>query len=210
MQIRRLTLAGYMAFTKAVTLQFPSRGIVLVTGANGTGKSTLADAVSSALWGKAIRPTPPWNETGGIVQLETDELSVRRSNTKTKTQLSWRLLEGANEAYDTASKAQEALNPHLPITRELWQRTHVFRSFDLGALSRTSDAERKRLLESMLGISDMDTAHAAAKEQVRATQAQISKLVMTMNNVRGQIENGETTVQTLIAEAQQDRTTYQN
>lgn len=180
MRIRKLTVAGFMSFKEPATIEFPETGVVLLTGENGCGKSSIAESVSVALWGEGIRPTTLWRaNSGGSILLSLDGIDVSRIRTKSgKASLVWT----ESPTFDTVTKAQTALDEILPITRAIWQRTHVFRSFDIGAISRADDASRKRLFEKLLSIDGFDDALAACRKDIADVRNRVNLSVVDAAN----------------------------
>ncbi len=154
------------------TVDIPEAGIVLVTGQNGAGKSTLVEAVSMAIWGKGLRGRwVPWRAgVKGFVQIEHGGLNVTRKWSGSTKQLTWSI-DGTDVVnYDTQTKAQEALEA-IAGTHEAWRRTSVFSASDAQHFTTATDAERKELLEELLGLSWFDRALAAARTDLRQARA---------------------------------------
>ena len=169
----KLGLRGFMRHAK-LDVELPDRGVILVTGKNGSGKSTLIEAVSYGLWGRTLRGTEPWPEGGGEMDLEVDACLVSRAcNASGRKTMHWSLRAGDEllpQTHQTATKAQEALD-HLVGPWEVWRRTSVFSSQDAAHFTMATDGERKRLLESLLGLDRFDVA----LEMCRADRAQAER-----------------------------------
>ena len=164
MQIRSLSMYRFMTHAKT-KLVLPKTGVVLITGENGGGKSSIVEAVSVGFWGKTLRGTSPWNEENpGLVHIEASthlgDLDVTRDR-KAKT-LDWHLNDNTTE-YETTTKAQDALE-HVVGSWDVWRRACVFSSQDAAHFTLATDAERKRLLEAILGLERFDVAQEAAKK----------------------------------------------
>lgn len=170
MNLKELKLKGFMrhGLTK---LAFPDKGVVVVTGPNGAGKSSLIEATAYGLWGETLRGTTPWREgTPGKLVLVTDKVQVERSFGK-RASLTWKALDNAGTEYETNTKAQEALEAVVGEF-DVWRRASVFSSTDAAHFTLATDAERKRLLESLLGLSKFDVALERARaDRKRAEQS---------------------------------------
>jgi ABC-type lipoprotein export system ATPase subunit len=166
-----LDVRGFATHVGGTQLDLPARGVVAITGANGAGKSTLLDAVAVALWGETLRGDALWR-TGepGQVGLSTSAVEVVRERSKGgKGSLSWGAAvetEVALPVYENATKAQAALEARVG-SFTAWRRTSVFSSVDSDTFTRASDAERKRLLETFLGLDRFDAALKACRGDLK-------------------------------------------
>lgn len=165
MNIKEMVLEGITKHRKT-HLVFPSKGIVLVTGKNGSGKSSIAEGPSIALWGETLRGANPWGQSQGQVTVITDKVTVTRTRKGGRTALEWHLPDDAAAEYETTTKGQEALEK-IVGSFELWQRSRVFSTQDAAHFTMATDAERKRLLESLLGLDRFDSALEAAKADLK-------------------------------------------
>lgn len=160
MHVEKVTLRNILRHANT-TLDMPESSVVALTGANGHGKSSLVEAVSVALWGKTLRGTPAWSapDASAYVRVRLGEtvLHVTRSLAKGSASLVWHEDGGAPTKFETATKAQEALEL-LVGAHEVWRRASVFSSSDADSFSGASDGERKRMFESVLGVDRFDPA----------------------------------------------------
>jgi DNA repair exonuclease SbcCD ATPase subunit len=157
MKIAKIGMSRFTAHD-ATSVAVPTSGIVAVVGSNGSGKSSFIEAVSYALWGKTLRGAVPWrSDTDGLVSVEGFGVSSQRKRDGGKVRLSWATAHASSAGYDTNTKAQEALEAVIG-SWDVWRRTHVFSSQDAAHFSTATDGERKRLLESLLGLDRFDAA----------------------------------------------------
>jgi len=169
-RIRSIEMRDFMSHADT-KLVFPDRGIVLVRGANGAGKSAIREAASVALWNKPLRGRGQqrglslWASPKGTLQVEADNLVVSRS---AKGKLSWEI-SGEGQKFENTRKAQEELE-QLIGEHAVWSRVSVFSSQDAAHFSTATDSERKRLLESLLGLLVFDEASEACRKDCRAQQ----------------------------------------
>lgn len=170
MRVRSIRADGFTGWRggRPLALELPEAGVVLVTGPNGGGKSSIVEAVAFALWGRTLRGSPPWVD-GQALSVEVvfwSGLEVRRSvSARGKKELSFRAGESEWSSHPTTTKAQEELE-QVVGTFDGWRRTSVFSSSDVDALTRSTDAERKRLLEQIVGISRFDEALAEVRAEI--------------------------------------------
>lgn len=172
LHVRKLALDKF-ATHKGTTVDLPERGLIAVTGANGAGKSSLVEAVATALWGESLRGELGWRVGEvGTLTVTTDALTVTRKRSKAgSTKLEWAPPGAAPVAYETTTKAQAALEAVVGGF-DVWRRTCVLSSLDSAAFSLARDADRKRLLEDFLGLGMFDAALTACRADLkRATAA---------------------------------------
>lgn len=171
MKIREIDMRDFMSHADT-RLAFPDRGIVLVRGANGAGKSAIREAVSVALWNKPLRGRGHqrglslWASPKGALRVAADGLTVQRS---AKGKLSWEVAGAAPQKFENTRKAQEELEK-LIGEHAVWSRVSVFSSQDAAHFSTATDSERKRLLEALLGLLVFDEASEACRKDCRAKQ----------------------------------------
>jgi DNA repair exonuclease SbcCD ATPase subunit len=175
MHIKRVQLRNVMSHVDT-TVDFPDRGIVLVTGANGSGKSSLIEAVSVGVWDESLRRKPVWSGDRGelhvVGAVGATSVTVDRVKTKTRTTLSFTENDTPATVYETRTKAQAALE-RIVGTHALWRKTHVFSSHDAGHFTLATDGDRKKLLEDLLGLGKFDDAHNRARVEHRAAEQRV-------------------------------------
>lgn len=158
-------------------VELPASGIVLVTGPNGAGKSAIAEAISYCLWGKMLRGDTPWrdDESPGctVFHVKQPDLMVNRQWSGKQQKLSF-THDGKTETYETRTKCQEALESIIgPF--DLWRRSCVFSSSDAASFSTASDAERKRMLEKLLGLEWFDAAQKESRADLKDATQQLER-----------------------------------
>ncbi len=167
MRISSIELEGFTVHA-STRVELPAVGAMLVTGDNGSGKSSLLEAVSTAGWGETLRGTPPWQVKGRACFTLEDGLVVERARRGKAQTLRF---EGPEESakYDTPSKAQEALERRIG-EQKTWALTHVFSASDEKYFTRATDGERKRLLEQVLALDRFDPALDACRADMKAAR----------------------------------------
>lgn len=190
MHIHRIRLKNVMAHG-VLTVELGTSGIVVVTGPNGGGKSTIIEAVPVALWGETLRGTPPWRE-GEAAEVEVlasapDVYVLRKRSAGGRGVLEWAGEDGELHEFESATKAQEALG-HVVGGFNTWRRTHVFSSSDAAGFTLASDGERKRLLEAMLGLERFDLALERCRKDLRQAEVAASTSAGTVAQLAVQVE----------------------
>lgn len=187
MRIERIDLINFMAFDKA-TIELPDTGLVLITGENGSGKSSCCEAIPAALWNKTMRGTPWWRpKVACSVGLRTNEIDIVRTRTKGgKNEVEIR----GGPSHGTGAKAGKTVADIVSTDFETWRKTSFFSSdaIEGSNFSGSTDGGRKRLIETILGldrfdpalkqcrleISNLDRQHARAAGIIRETELEIA------------------------------------
>jgi DNA repair exonuclease SbcCD ATPase subunit len=156
---------------------------VYVAGTTYGHNSALIEAVSVALWGETLRGASPWREGEvGYAEVVTDLARATRAVSKVgKKTLTWSPVPGDGAVnYETTTKAQEALE-RVVGPFDVWRRACVFSGSDAAHFTRASDAERKRLLESMLGLDIFDAALERCRVDLRGALARHERVSSDKN-----------------------------
>ena len=183
-------------------IQLPKKGVVLITGDNGSGKSAIIEAVATAAWGKTVRGTQPWQAgQESYAHIETDEkLCIKRTLrdvARSPELVWWKQKQGAKQ-FGTTTQAQEELNP-LIGDWNLWKRIDVLRGEDRGvSFTRAGDTARKQMLETVLGIHEYDSALQACRADLSAERSKfdsverkVAVLQERLSNVLDRLEDAE-------------------
>jgi len=176
-KIKRVELRGVLSHADS-SIDFPDRGVVLVTGANGAGKSAIYEGIAFALFGETLRGEKPWTDPPipevrpSIRVLLVDGLDVVK---KPRALTFSGGPAGDAVAYETPGKAAAALRD-LVGDFDAWRMTSVFSPADMAAFTLASDTGRKEILESILGLSRFDAAGRSANEDLREAEAAIARV----------------------------------
>lgn len=194
MLVRTIELEGFMRHD-GTSVELPSPGLVLITGPNGSGKSSLVEGVSVAAFGKTLRGTPPWSAKKGRARITTagdPGLEIDRKYSGKRQRLGWRQLDQPADAveYESSTKAQGGLEAHIG-TWDVWRRTHVFSSSDASNFTMATDAQRKKLLEQLLGMGRFDPALAACRADRKDAQAKLGEAERLLAQLESQASSTE-------------------
>jgi DNA repair exonuclease SbcCD ATPase subunit len=201
MQVREVSFYGFMSYADVQELTLPPVGLVLVTGVNGAGKSALLEAVSYAGWGKTLRGTDPRQQgvAGAAVLTTSFGMEVTRSwkasGAKRVDVASTGLAEFSFEnATKAAEHAAEVLGPW-----ETWRRSCVFSTVDDMSFASAADADRKRLLESILGLQRFDVALARCRDDARKADVVAQQAATAAVRATAALEGARSNLATLRA-----------
>jgi DNA repair exonuclease SbcCD ATPase subunit len=191
MHVDSLTMKNLLNHDETV-VELPECGLVVVTGDNGAGKSSMPECVAVACWGKTLRGSVPWRDgVKAEAAVEAGGLLMERTKTaKGSPKLHWTPTEGTpqkRDTFPTTTKAQEALE-HRIGPFDVWRRSHVFSSSDAAHFTTATDATRKRLLEALLGLDQFDAALADCRGDLRTAESKYAAIVGELNNVSAHLE----------------------
>lgn len=189
MHVRSIEAVGFTSYAAAMSLELPERGVVLLVGHNGAGKSSVVEAPATAFWGKTLRGSPPWREgQPGRVTVVADVGTATRAVTKGGSKkVEWAPAGGDAAVYDTATKASEAI-ARVAGDFETWRRCHVFSSADAGNFTGATDAARKELLEGLLGLSCFDAAWSRCRSDLALARAEQVRTAAAVAKARADLQ----------------------
>jgi DNA repair exonuclease SbcCD ATPase subunit len=153
-------------------LELPSRGLCVVYGENGAGKSSLLEAYAAAHWGRSLRGASPWRDERCSIYIahEGPALTVLRSSTSLTISL-----DGGNYAALTPTKTQQKLSSVVGDFAT-WRKTRVFDADLTARFGAEGDAERKRTIEQLAGLDKLDDGLRRCRADLRAEEARSTTL----------------------------------
>lgn len=200
MQFRRLKLSGFKSFVEPAELRIEP-GLTGVVGPNGCGKSNLLEAIRWVMGesspksmrgggmedvifaGTATRPARAFAEV--MLTAETDpsgpfggELEVVR-----------RIERGAGSAYRVNGKDVRAKDVAL-VFADAATGAHspaLVSQGRIAAVIAAKPAERRMMLEEAAGIAGLHVRRRDAEQKLRATEANLGRLVDLLSGLESQI-----------------------
>lgn len=148
-----------------VALDFKGSGLTVIYGPNGSGKSSYFDAMTWCIYGKTLRK-------GAVKKGTSVTLEIPGVITIKRTTAGVEILP-REKSGTTNTNTQELINAKLGIDLNAWRKTCVFTKRDK-LFSASTDAERKRLIESLLGMDDFDAALKDLRDERRDSQSKLS------------------------------------
>jgi energy-coupling factor transporter ATP-binding protein EcfA2 len=165
-----VSISGAAFMAQSFEYRLPARGVVLVHGENGAGKSArFVDAICYALWGKTERGIDPWSAKPGAVICETDTFTIyRRWTGKT---MSVRLIDkdGTTTFPTNTAATQEVIRRYM--TLDAWKLCARLTSNDIAAFSKAAASKELSMIEAILGLAWIKRAATLAEQRARAAKA---------------------------------------
>jgi exonuclease SbcC len=191
---------------------FDFRGIhtACICGSNGSGKSSIIDAITWALWGK----TRAKSDDDLITQNEHEmdvtfdfsvseqEYRVIRKRSRTKkssgvgvSALEFQLLN--NGLYktitgDTISNTQQQIIDTLHMDYDTFINSAFLRQGHAGEFTRQRPNKRKEVLAGILGLAVYDKLEENAKNKARHLESETDKLEYGISRIEQELDNEDT------------------
>jgi DNA repair exonuclease SbcCD ATPase subunit len=172
-RVSRIELSGVTTHTDT-DLAIPPTGVVLVSGDNGSGKSSLLEALPMVLWGKTLRGTRVWapdtirqgrREPTCTIAVTVDGVRYTRNQRGATSSLGW----PGCPVYESTKHALSALTKVVG-SFDAWRQSCVLSAADAANFTQASDTDRKRLVERLAGLTRYEQANDILKDQLRAAR----------------------------------------
>jgi len=179
MNLLKLELVNYRLFNYKL-IEFDP-GFNLIQARNGTGKTTIVEAIGFALFGTAMTrgKARDWirkGQTDGGVKLYLDNFVIERTN---KLALVTDLSTG-NILARNKTGISEWVTEHYGLTPELFKTSFFIGQKEIGSFAALSPLERTKRVEKILRIDKLD----AIKDEVKiALRLEIGLLEDTKNSL---------------------------
>ena len=228
MTLETLGLQNFKRYA-AFTMDFES-GLVGILGRNGSGKSTIFEAVSFALYGE-YRGAKELVKTAGadgnvkvVLDFTVDEKSYRVTREfRGKAMTAYAALQEADESIAAGAKeVTAAVTKLLGMGKEAFLHTVFASQKELTALSSMKNDERKAMMRRLLGLEKIDRIEEMVREELRDLNRDLKAasaylldddtLKQYRDDLKAKTENAaalQTQVAALSGEAQQLKAAYE-
>jgi exonuclease SbcC len=199
MIIHRLSVTGFRIIGQLISIEFPDSGRIAIIGENESGKSTILEAISSALYGLS-KEDITWGKDRARVELEFSSGEHRYLITRTigRKQLhTARLVPIVNGSKDI----QHAVDNVTEIRRQIEQLTGMdegsftklvyVKQKDLDALRNLTRGPREELVNKVMGIEIFDHATTRVEEERRRVESGLSERRPTFERLKARKEEHE-------------------
>ncbi|MHB8840823.1 MAG: AAA family ATPase [Candidatus Aquicultor sp.] len=205
-----LRLTNFMSYKHMDdALSFSSIHTAVLCGPNGHGKSSLLDAITWALWGRArgvdkrgsgtddlIHHKEPHMQVEFAFELEGQRYRVIRSRSrKGKTgvsRLEFQIMDGDEPrplTGETLNATQESINKVLRMDYETFVNSAFIMQGHADTFMVKSANERKEILSEILGLSIYDELEELAKEKRKALNDRLKDIDVRTSYIDQEIEH---------------------
>ena len=175
---------------------------------NGTGKTTIINALSYALYGQAltnIKRNNLINKTNGkgmVVSLDFEKDGVEykiergRSPTFLKFYINSQEQDVEDESQGDSRKTQEAIDSLLGMTHDMFKHIVALNTYSEPFLAMKQNDQRA-IIEQLLGITILSEKAESLKEQVRQTKEAITSETLKIDAIQTANSRIEETIKSL-------------
>src|SRR5210317_694024 len=220
-RIKDLTVKNFMSVgNQTQAVDFNKEQLTLVLGENldqggddagsrnGTGKTTIINALSYALYGVAltnIRRNNLINKTNGegmlvTLHFEKDGVDYRiergRSPNVLKFYVDEQEQEMTDESQGDSRKTQETINELLNMSHDMFKHIVALNTYSEPFLAMKQNDQRA-IIEQLLGITILSEKAENLKEQIRNTKDSITQETLKIEAIQTANSKIETTIESL-------------
>ncbi|MFP4321858.1 MAG: AAA family ATPase [Anaerolineales bacterium] len=208
---KRLEIRNFLAYRTPDPLLFDDLHLACLSGDNGAGKSSLLDAITWALWGKARA-----RSDDDLVHLGESEMQVmldfsqnghdyrvirkrkigkaRKSGGRSPGQGSLELFtwDDAREAFSLISEpsmreTQARINVLLRLDYDVFINSAFLQQGNAAAFTTKTPAQRKEILSEILGLGQWGLYEERAKARLDDSKHQVAVLAASLDEIEKEI-----------------------
>jgi len=196
-----LTLSGFLSYKKQVELDFSGFDLACISGANGAGKSSLLDAITWALFGRARKGSGEEtlinsaSETATVTfefAYERDHYRIQRSKTRGRTTLlELQLLDEQGSwlplTEHSLRETEKRVESILRLDYDTFINTSFFLQGKADQFAQQPPGRRKDILGSILGLEVWENFRLAAAERRRSVEAERTGVAAWLGEVETEL-----------------------
>lgn len=170
---------NFLSF-KDLDIDFNNRGLVLIEGKNGAGKSSILEALAWGLYGESTKSGSPdqvVNKQVGkdcSVQVEFGDYKIirYRKHTKYKNEL-YLYFKEENITKKSSKDTQAQIETIIGLNFKSFLHSIYFSQNNLNKFTSASDSEQKSIVENILGLELISVAQELSKAEVKKIATEI-------------------------------------
>ena len=206
MKIIQCKASNFLSYSD-LDISLKDRGLTLIHGPTGAGKSTIPDAICWALFGEtpknvAVDEVKSWKtpnaktEVSVVIESKGSQLTINRVRDSGKNDLYFTqdgVLTRGKDSLDT----QKLINKRLGIDAETYFASAYYHEFNtIGTFFTAKLKDRKELFEKIADLSFPNSLEAKAKTKsknlkdlILATEKEVVKIVSKIDQLQIRLEN---------------------
>src|SRR5215213_9756788 len=184
----RLRIKNFLAYRSPEPVNFDGIHLACLTGSNGAGKSSLLDAITWALWGKARARRDEelvhMGQQDMYVQLDFEQDGLvyqvirRRARGRSVGALELNAIDEdgnlISHSEPSMRATQERINRLLNLDYETFVHSAFLQQGKADAFTTKTPRERKQILSDILGLARWESYEEAAKEVIKDIETDIA------------------------------------
>jgi len=214
----KLKLQGFLSYREPVELDFTGFNLACISGENGAGKSSLLDAITWALFGRARKADESVINTHPAVKqaevtldfdYEGNRYRVVRTNPRGKTSSVDFFIraQGEDEQWNTLSErtlreTDAVIVDTLRMDYDTFTNASFFLQGKADQFATARPGDRKQILSNILGLGIWETYREAAAQRRRDTDKQVKGLEGRLSEIQAELDD-EPRRTALLAELQE-------
>ncbi len=219
-----LTIAGFLSYQDPVEIDFSGIDLVCITGDNGAGKSTILDAITWVLFGRArkhdesiINLNSETAEVNLEFAYEDSRYRVIRINPRGKTKTVEFFIQGPQESPDqsptwiplterTIRETDQKIIDVLRLDYETFINAVFFLQGEADQFTIQTPSARKQILSKILNLDIWETYKQRARQHGNRLTSKLMTLEDRMSNIQNELASEEerrSTLEALQAELDQ-------
>jgi exonuclease SbcC len=187
-----LELKNFLAYQSPPPLNFEGIHVACLAGENGAGKSSLLDAITWSLWGRARSNSPDDLIHQGKTEMRValtfaqgaDRYRVirqRKAGKRGTSILEFQIWDGKENAWRGLSEAtirdtQKRIDDLLRLDYETFTNSAFLVQGQADAFTTKTPTQRKQVLANILGLGVWEVYESRAREKLSSTQADIQRV----------------------------------
>ena len=210
-----LRIKGFLSYREQATLSFTEFDLACISGANGAGKSSLLDAVTWALFGKARRSDDALiNNVSDAAEValdfdyESDRYRVQRIKARDRNTVLEFKIYSREESWKTLTESTlKETQQRIQETLRMDYKTFINASFFLQGkadeFTQKNSSERKEILTNILGLNIWERYRDLAREKRHMLEKEIATLQGWLQEIENELDEEESR-KTRLAELEQN------
>ena len=196
----RLRLQGFLSYLDPVELDFSNLDVACISGANGSGKSSLLDAITWALFGQARRRDESvinrQAEAAEVIfdfDYEGDIYRVQRGHRRGKTKVLEFYIQSDEGKWlplteHTLSLTEKRIVETLSMDYETFTNASFFLQGRADQFAQQRPGDRKRILSNVLGLEVWDAYRERASQRRRDHDRELAVIDGLLEEIHEEIQ----------------------
>ncbi len=205
----KIVLRNFLCFRNEHTLDLSNVSVACLTGENGAGKSSILDALTWCLWGRARGSERRGRSQEELINYACEDMSVevtfsargeewcvsrklsRRRKASSMTELTLYQVDSeqiTTAAADRVADVQQAIEDLIGIDYDTFINSAMILQGRADEFTNKTPDQRKAVLASILGLSDYDGLQAQARDAGKQARAKVQGFEGTVATLGGVLE----------------------